>query len=361
MKTILLSHLDLVHVVRRVGLDRLMDELVERLAMAWREYDPHDVEIPAREGFHYQEPATGLIEWMPLMKRGEVVLMKVVGYHPHSPLTRQLPTILSTFGLFDTSTGNLIAVMDGTFMTAIRTGAASAVASRVLAAPDSTTLGIIGCGAQSVTQLHALLRVFDITDVLTCDVEPMVTASFPARVAPVVHDGIEIRPAPVEEIVASSDILCTATSVAVGEGPVFDAAETRPWLHVNGVGSDLAGKTELPRSLLEKSLVCPDFPEQARVEGECQQLEPDEIGPELREVLRRPDAYAEWRTRRTVFDSTGWALEDHVILELVLEHARALSLGAEIQIASIGDDPRDPYEFLKDASAPSRLPAGEAS
>lgn len=348
MRTTLLSHRDLVLLVQRVGLDRLMDELIERLTASLTDYTDSGFEIPARAGFHYEEPATGLIEWMPLMKRGDIVLMKIVGYHPHSPATQQIPTILSTFGQFDTTTGKLLALADGTFMTALRTGAASAVASRFLARRDSSVLGLIGCGAQAVTQLHALSRVFDLSRVLMYDVDAMAMRSLPSRVAGFIPPGLEIRGVACEEILASSDILCTATSVEVGEGPVFEDGPSRQWLHLNAVGSDLPGKVEVPAQVLRRSLVCPDFPAQAKCEGECQQLAADEIGPELCDVVKNPDQYEPWRAKPTVFDSTGWALEDHVTMELILDHARAFSLGEKVQITNIGDDPRDPYEFLKE-------------
>lgn len=361
MKTILLSHLDLIQIVRRVGLDALMDELIEKLERALVDFDPADLVIPVRDGFHYDAPAPGLIEWMPLMKRGEVVLMKIVGYHPDSPDTQQLPTILSTFGLFDTVTGNLLAVADGTFMTALRTGAASAVASRLLARPTSTTLGIIGCGAQAVTQYHAISRCFDLRQVVFHDTDAAAMASLPSRIADLSAQDIELRAASPTEIVALSDILCTATSIEAGSGPVFEDCPSRPWIHVNGVGSDVPGKTELPPALLKRSLVCPDFPAQARNEGECQQLSADEIGPELCEIARSPHEFAPWQQKSTVFDSTGWALEDHVVMQLVLDHAKRLALGTEVQMAGLGSDPRDPYEFLHTSPRSRSISPLEAS
>jgi ornithine cyclodeaminase/alanine dehydrogenase-like protein (mu-crystallin family) len=355
MKTTLLSHSDLADLVGRIGLDRLMDELIERLASAFVDYDPRATEVPARDGFHYQEPEPGLIEWMPLMKRGEMMLMKVVGYHPHSPL----PTILSTFGLFDTATGAMIALADGTLMTALRTGAASAVASRWLARPESRTIGLIGCGAQAVTQLHAIGRVFDFAEVLTHDIDAAALASFPERVAPFLSEGTDVVATPVDDLVATCDILCTATSVEVGAGPVFDGSRTRDWLHVNSIGADVPGKVEVPLSLLRRSFVCPDFPLQARVEGECQQLLPEDIGPEICEIARCPSAFVEWQSKRSVFDSTGFALEDYIVLELMLEHAREYSVGTEMEISGVGEDPRDPYESLSKATNKTHFASGD--
>ena len=146
MQTLILDETDLGQIVARIGIDRFMDLMIDRLAVGFREFDDTQTEIPARSGFHYDDP-TGLIEWMPLHQRGDKVLMKLVGYHPASPARRGMPTIVSTLSSYDTQTGHLIAIVDGTLLTAVRTGAASAVASQWMADPDSKTLGLVGCGA----------------------------------------------------------------------------------------------------------------------------------------------------------------------------------------------------------------------
>ena len=143
-----------------------MDELIDRLDKAFRSFDPQRTKVPVRSGFNYSLPRSGLLEWMPLLQSGEHVLMKMVGYHPHNPDLSGLPTILSDFSLYNATTGRLEAVVDGTLLTAFRTGAASAVASRFLGSPDSRVVGLIGCGAQAVTQLHAMTRVFDIQTIV---------------------------------------------------------------------------------------------------------------------------------------------------------------------------------------------------
>ena len=144
MNTELFTQQDLAHIVSQVGLDRIMDDTIEALSAALRDFDPRSHITPVRDGFSYQEPEVGLLEWMPAMKSGEAITIKMVGYHPANPLRRGMPTILSTVLCFDINSGHLRAVFDGNFLTAIRTGAASAVASRVLARPDSSILGLIG-------------------------------------------------------------------------------------------------------------------------------------------------------------------------------------------------------------------------
>ncbi len=347
MKTLILGQEDVHDVVRRVGVDAVMREMIDRLQAGFATHDPARTEIPMRTGFTYDEPTTGLLEWMPLMRRGERVVLKVVGYHTSNGPVRGLPTILSTFSMYDPHTGHLEALVDGTLLTAIRTGAASAVATRLLASPESRTVGLIGCGAQAVTQLHALMRVRDLDRVLICDIDESAMATFPARVAGVVRDGLAIERASIDEIVETVDVLCTATSIDVGAGPLFDDRETRPWLHVNAVGSDFPGKVELPAELLRRSLVTPDSLEQAVHEGECQRLSSDEIGPEVYRIAADADAFVDRQMGPTVFDSTGWALEDAIGMEFVVEAARRYGIGTEMELESIGSDPRHPYEGLR--------------
>ena len=104
-------------------------------------------------------------------------------------------------------------------------------------------------------------------------------------------------------------------------------------------GRALTAYLYLPRSPGDRS----DHVEQAGKEGECQWLEPGEIGPSLAELVADPGRYETARERLTVFDSTGWALEDHVVVEMLLEHAEALGVGTDLPVEYIPEDPLDPY------------------
>lgn len=349
MQTLILDEQDLRQLVRQVGIDCLMDELTERLRRAFVDHDSQQTEIPPRDGFHYEMP-TGLIEWMPLHQQGRCVLMKMVGYHPASPRQCGLPTIVSTMSTYDTTNGHLMAVVDGTFLTAMRTGAASGIASELLARPGSRILGLVGCGAQAVTQLHAIGRRFPIEEVLCFDINSAVAESLAQRAA-AFHGGCStIRMASLQEIAADADIICTATSVEAGAGPVIDLVNSQCHVHVNAVGADFPGKTELPIDFLQRSLVCPDFLSQAQQEGECQQLSADQAGPTIAEIARTPDKFASARDQTTVFDSTGWALEDWVAMELVIEKAGLLKIGSMVSIECLSRDPLNPYDFLREFS-----------
>ena len=327
-----------------------MDEVIAELTASFKsQVRSGQFSVPQRQGFSYEHPQVGLVEWMPLMQAEEDVLMKMVGYHPGNPRDKALPTVLSSLFSFETSTGHLRLIADGTLTTSIRTGAASAVASQLLARAEASTLGLIGAGAQAVTQLHALSRVFELPEVLVFDVDKATERSFEARCELLnLSDTKFTLASNAQAVAAQADILCTVTSVAVGQGPVFEHQELKPWLHINAVGSDFPGKTEVPPSVLDQSFVCPDFRKQAVVEGECQQLEKAQIGPELPVLVDDPGSFKHLRSQMTVFDSTGFAVEDHAVLAVIQRHAHRLALGHDLQLESTSD-PHDPYYGLKRA------------
>lgn len=342
-ETLVITSRDLSEIVRRIGVDQLMDELLVSLVDALLHFDDGQTRVVPRHGFSYDRPNPGVLEWMPAMVVGRHAVIKIVSYNPSNPDVRGIPTIVSTISIYDIATGRLVALVDGVLPTALRTGAASAVASTILARPDSSVLGLIGCGAQAVTQLHAISRRFDIRQVFAYDIDATTAGSFADRVS---FLGLPVRVVPRDVLERESDIICTATSAEPGTGPVVDDRHFKPWIHVNAVGSDLPGKTELSVAFLKRSLVCPDFVEQALVEGEAQQLIRDDLGPCLSDLVKREDEFTAWRDRSTVFDSTGFVVEDVVVAELFLRHAMALGLGRSLVIQGLAGDPKNPYGSL---------------
>lgn len=356
MHTTILTASDVRDIVFRVGLDELMDETIRRLHEAFKAFDPAKIVVPARDGFQYAAPELGLLEWMPGMRAGESAHIKVVGYHPNNGVRHELPTILSTLSTYGVSDGHLRGLMDATFITALRTGAASAVASRVLARPDASVLGFIGCGAQAVTQFHALSRVFPISDVCIYDLNPSAMATFSDRLRGLGTEGVQIHSLPPQAFLADIDILCTATSVGIGQGPVFEYQQLRPHLHINAIGSDFPGKAELPIELIKRSFVCPDFGDQAVKEGECQQLDAADIGPDICTLVKAKSRYREKRETVTVFDSTGWALEDMVCMDMFMEYASSFEIGRFLELETVSSDCLNPYQFLFETSTDDEQP-----
>lgn len=344
MDTIILTKDDIAEIVNRVGVHQLMDDIIDELRKTFRNFDDVLTQVRQRDGFRYLTPFPGVLEWMPVMQVDDYAVIKLVGYNPGNPVLYQMPTIVSTLSLYNIRTGHLMALTDGTFATALRTGAASALASEVLANPASEVVGLVGCGAQAVTQLHALSRLFDIKRVLVYDIDDSVLASFPERCR---FLNLDIRRVARKQLEEESDIICTATSVGLDDGPVIDGRNLKPWVHINAVGSDLPRKIELPLALLNESLVCPDYRAQAVIEGECQQLTPAAIGPEIVELVKRAPEYRSYQMSKTVFDSTGFALEDKAAMQVLLALAKEVGVGRSLPVESIAVDPMDPYSFAR--------------
>lgn len=171
-----------------------------------------------------------------------------------------------------------------------------------------------------MTQAHALSRVFPLEQILVYDIEPAHAVSFADRVD---FLDIDVRVVELAELEAASDIICTVTSVGVGDGPVLSGTNLRPHVHINAIGADLIGKFEVPKvpvAVLKSALVTPDHRAQALREGECQQLEEGDIGPDLMALCADPETAARHRDSVTVFDST-------------------------VQIEHLPDDALNPYSF----------------
>ncbi|MER6029496.1 ornithine cyclodeaminase family protein [Streptomyces sp. NPDC001851] len=340
-QTLVLGQSDIHRIVDLAGRDRVMDEMIDRLHSAFSAARSGKSVTPARQGFLTGTRRTGVLEWMPHHDIGSAITVKTVSYAPENPNVFGLPTILGTMARFDDETGHLLALSDGVLPTAIRTGAASAVATRLLAHPESRVVGLIGAGAQAVTQVHALSRVLPIDEVLVHDVDDERSHSLPKRLE---FLGLDVRVAAPDDIESRADVICTATSVDVGDGPVLTGTRLKAHAHINAIGADLPGKVEIPAAVLKDAFVCPDHLEQAMREGECQQLAPEDIGPSILELASDPSRAEPLRFSRTVFDSTGFALEDHVAFDVFHDFAQRFGVGQRIRLESVPSDVLNPYD-----------------
>ena len=343
MYTRLLGAKDLATLLDAVGRDEFMDLMIHRLRHRFGRHDPDQVDVRARDGFRYEKPALGLIEWMPTHEIGGPVVVKMVGYHPTNPVQRGLPSVIATSSMWDTDNGHLDVVADATLLTALRTGAASGIATDILAVDGPVTVGVVGLGAQAVTQLHAMSRVRDVEQVLAYDPSPTAASTYIDRVDFIDTDVEVVEAEDLARLVESVDILCTCTTVDVGAGPVIPDVPTKPWLHVNAVGADFPGKIELPLGLVSRAKVFPDTLAQCIVEGECQQVPASRIHEELPDLVATRDRQLSRKHELTVFDSTGWAVEDEIALGLALELADKHDLGTKFALESVPIDPYDPY------------------
>jgi alanine dehydrogenase len=246
--------------------------------------------------------------------------MKWVNVHPHNP-SLGLPSIMSILIYNDPRTGYPLAIMDATEITAYRTGAAAAIASRYLARRDSCTIGIIGAGFQAHTQILAHAELFNPLMINAFDVSrtavDTLTQSLPQ---------LSIRNCSIQEA-AASDIVCTLTP---SRGPIIKREWISTGAHINAVGADAPGKQELDPSILKEAIVVVDDPEQAASSGEINvpirkgMYNIEEVHGTLPQVvLGKKDGRTDDRVI-TVFDSTGIAVEDIAVAKLLFEKAQGV-------------------------------------
>jgi ornithine cyclodeaminase/alanine dehydrogenase-like protein (mu-crystallin family) len=343
MQTRILGQRDIKRILSVVGRDVVMDRLISELRSGFARLGRGEIDgPPPRSGFARNGPVPGVIEFMPHRAAGTGVTMKTVSYSPQNPENFHLPTVVGTMMRLDDDSGSLIALADAGAITAMRTGAVAAIATRLLARPGGATLALVGAGAQAVTQAHGVSRVLELDRILVADIKPEHAQSFAGRVG---FLGLPVEVTDAAAAIAAADVLCTVTSVPVGGGPVVPAGPRRAHLHINAIGADEQGKTELPRALLDNAFICVDHPGQARTEGEFQQLPDRELGPSLGDLCAAPETALAYRESLSVLDSTGSAFADHIAFDVLLGFADELGLGQKMAIESTPEDVLDPYSL----------------
>ena len=290
----------------------------------------------------------GVIELMPIADAATYTF-KYVNGHPRN--TRLgLPTVMAFGVLADVATGVPLLLSELTYTTALRTAAVSAVAASALARPDSRVMALIGNGAQSEFQALAFQRLVGITTLRLFDTDPAATAKLVANLD---GSGLQLTVcASVAEAVRGADIVTTATA-SKSHACIVTPAMLEPGMHLNAVGGDCPGKTELHPDVLRRARIVVEYEPQSRVEGEIQQLPADHPVTELWRVLRGD---APGRTRAdevTVFDSVGFALEDYSALRYLYQQAQARGLGVDVELVPT-DDPKDLFGRTRGASVQGR-------
>ena len=331
----------MMRLVHRVGLEtalRDIADVIEGNFRRWESFDKRE-RIPAHS-------AEGVIELMPTTD-GEVYGFKYVNGHPGN--TRQGRQTVTAFGLLaDMHTGYPVLLSEMTMLTALRTASMSALAARHLAPKGSKVMAIIGNGAQSEFQAIAFREIVGIEEVRLWDLDPAATAKCAGNLA---DRGLRVIPcATAEEAIVGAQIVTTATAdkrlATILTDNMIGAG-----VHINAVGGDSPGKTELARGILLRSEIFVEYPPQTRLEGEIQQLDPDHPVTELWEVIagRRPGRSSE--AAITLFDSVGFAIEDFSALTYVLGRARETGLYETLDLVADPDDPRDLFGMLMRAGA----------
>jgi ornithine cyclodeaminase len=267
---------------------------------------------------------------------------KYVNGHPGN--TRAGLQTVAAFGvLSDVRTGYPELISEMTIATALRTAATSALAARRLARPDSRVMAIIGLGAQSEFQAHAFKAIAGITSLRVYDIDPAASAKFLANMAEA--DITVVACASAEEAVIGADIVTTVTAdkrcATILSNNMIGAG-----VHINAVGGDCPGKTELAADILARASVFVEFEPQSRIEGEIQQMSADFPVVEVWQVIGGAHPGRRSRDEITVFDSVGFALEDFSVLRLINDRVRGTRHCSAIDLLAAPQDPRDLFGLL---------------
>ena len=332
---------DMVRWVTHHGVERLtaqMAEYIEADFRRWLSFDKTE-----RVASH---TPSGVIELMPISDP-DIYTFKYVNGHPLNP-SRGFQTVAAFGVLADVHNGYPVFLSEMTLLTALRTAATSAMVARHLARPDSSVMAMIGTGSQSEFQALAFRGLLGIDRLRVYDVDPAAMAKLAANLTPLGFDVVACASA--GEATAGADIVttCTADKRAAH---VLDVADVARGMHLNAIGGDCPGKTELDPRILHRAEVFVEYEPQTRVEGEIQNVPADVPVTEFWEVLT---GYAPGRTSAdqiTVFDSVGFAIEDFSALRFLRDHVAGTDLEQHIDLVAEPDDPKDLFG-LAHAPAP---------
>ncbi len=329
----------MMQLINHTGLTQMITGLSEYIESDFKRWELFD-KTP-RVASHSAE---GVIELMPTSD-GEVYGFKYVNGHPKN--TKDGLQTVTAFGLLaDVTTGYPVLLSEMTLLTALRTAATSAMAAKFLAPKGATTMAMIGNGAQSEFQSLAMQAICGITHVRLYDIDPLATQKAAAHLAAA---GLKITACKTaQEAIEGADIIttCTAdkqyatilTDNMVGSG-----------VHINAIGGDCPGKTELHRDILLRSDIFVEFPPQTRIEGEIQQLPDDYPVEQLWKVITGQAVGRRSDTQITLFDSVGFAIEDFSSLRYIRDQIKGTDFFNPLDMLADPDDPRDLYGMLQRA------------
>lgn len=278
----------------------------------------------------------GVIELMPTSD-GQTYGFKYVNGHPSNP-QRGLQTVTAFGVLADVDSGYPTFVSEMTILTALRTAATSAMVARRLARPDARSMAMIGAGAQSEFQALAFRAVLGINELRVWDVDPAATQKFVRNVAPL---GFTVHTASsAADAVAGCDVITTCTADKANATVLRDDVIV-PGVHINAIGGDCPGKTELDASSLRRADVFVEYTPQTRHEGEIQQVEPDFPVTEIWEVLAGNARGRTSQDQITIFDSVGFAIEDFSVLRFVRDAVTGTPFFEDIDLIARPADPKN--------------------
>lgn len=317
--------------IAEVGTLRILADMAEEIEKDFRRWS--DFEKSPRLASH---SPCGVIELMPTSD-GTTYSFKFVNGHPLNP-TLGKQTVTAFGVLADVASGYPTFVSEMTLVTALRTAATSAMAARALARPNSTTMAMIGTGSQAEFQALGFQALLGIQRLRAWDIDPGAISKLVKNLAPL---GFEIHIATsAADACIGADVITTCTADK-NYATVLTDDMVVPGVHVNAIGGDCPGKTELDRRILERSRIFVEYTDQTRIEGEIQQLPVTHPVTEVWQVL---SGVAEGRRLSediTVFDSVGFAIEDFSALTYVRAATAAAGRGSLIDLVAEPSDPKD--------------------
>lgn len=322
--------------VASTGLEPLLIDLAAHIEADFRRWESFD-KAP-RYASHSKD---GVIELMPTSD-GEAFAFKCVNGHPKN-FQLGLQTVAAFGVLSDVRTGYPVLISEMTILTALRTAATSALVARKLARPDARVMALIGLGSQSEFQAYAFKALLGIRKLKVFDIDPAATVKFARNMA---RSGIEIEIVrSAEDAVARADIITTVTADK-RQATILSDNMVGAGVHLNAVGGDCPGKTELQAQIVERASVFVEFEPQTRVEGEIQQMPADFPVTEFWKVMTGEHPGRQSRDEITLFDSVGFAMEDFSVLRFLASRLEGTAFYSDIDLITAPADPRDIFGLL---------------
>lgn len=326
----------MMRIVLDLGVETVLEGIAGYIEQDFRRWERFDK--TARIASHSH---AGVIELMPTSD-GTTYAFKYVNGHP-SNMRDGLQTVTAFGVLSDVLTGYPVLMSEMTILTALRTAAMSAVAAKYLAPKHATCMTIIGNGAQSEFQALAFQKLLGINTLRLYDIDPVATAKCATNLAGMGFTIVRCRSA--QEAVEGADIITTVTADKQYATILTDNM-VGAGVHINAVGGDCPGKTELHRDILLRSEIFVEYPPQTRIEGEIQQLAPDHPVTELWQVMTGTQAGRTSASQVTLFDSVGFAIEDFSALRYMRDQLRGTGQYQNLDMIADPDEPRDLYGMI---------------
>jgi len=330
---------NMMRLVHHIGIETMLREMADYIESDFRRWDLFD-KTP-RVASHSQE---GVIELMPTSD-GEVYGFKYVNGHPKN--TKEGLQTVTAFGLLaDVYTGYPVLLSEMTVLTAIRTAATSAMVARHLAPKGAKTLAMIGNGAQSEFQALAMKSICGIENLRLYDIDRNATDK---ALKNLTNSGMNITACTSpEDAIEGAQIITTCTADKQNATILTDNM-VGAGVHINAIGGDCPGKTELHADILNRSDVFVEYPPQTRVEGEIQQMDADFPVSEMWQVIKGEVAGRTSDRQITLFDGVGFAIEDFSALRYVRDRLNGTGLYQQLDLLADPDDPRDLFGMLQRA------------